>query len=65
VNPGSNDASRAPHKNEGTRPGGGCIAGVAVTVCFNFIAQNTAGIDTKWVGVAEDSWAFPARVTAK
>ena len=40
----------------------GWITGVTLTLCFNFIAQKTGGIDAKFVTVAEDASASPAKV---
>jgi hypothetical protein len=42
----------------------GWITGVALTLCFNFIAEKTGGVDAKFVTVAEDSAASPAKVLA-
>jgi hypothetical protein len=40
----------------------GWITGVALTLCVNFIARKTGGIDAKFVTVAEDAPASPATV---
>jgi hypothetical protein len=37
----------------------GWITGVAVTLCFNFIAEKTGGIDAKFVSAAEDHPTTP------
>jgi len=42
----------------------GWITGVALTLCFNFIAEKTGGVDAKFVTVAEDLAASPAKVSA-
>jgi hypothetical protein len=37
----------------------GWITGIALTLCFNFIAQTTGGIDAKFVSVANGDSAPP------
>ena len=40
----------------------GWITGVALTLCFNFIAQKTGGIDAKFVSVAADDPSSPTEI---
>jgi hypothetical protein len=40
----------------------GWITGVALTLCLNFIAQKTGGIDAKFVSVATDARPSPTGV---
>ncbi len=39
----------------------GWITGVALTLCFNFIARKTGGMDATFVTVAEDASASPLK----
>jgi len=39
----------------------GWITGIAVTLCFNFIAQKTGGIDAKFVTAIEETAVSPVK----